>query len=130
MSLDELRAAAEAARVGPWISDVEGDPPDGFGTVFVDDAETWAERTWLFDPREATNADAVFVAAASPDVVLALIEVAEAARLVTGSVVTMATVSDYNRHPAPSREPTENEWQTTVGLHPLDRLRAALDKLG
>lgn len=62
-----LAELAKAATPGPWW----GDPPYGWG-VFRD-APTHEQRLWLFDRKDGTPADAAYIAAASPDVILALL---------------------------------------------------------
>ena len=63
-SLEQLRALAMAATPGPWIS---GHDPSHYGAPEVTDGKTFA----YYVPDKN---DAAFIAAASPDVVLALLD--------------------------------------------------------
>lgn len=78
MTLDDLAALAREATPGPWVADAG---PGGFGTIFVGESIE-ARGTWLFDREEATVADARYIAACSPEVIAALVSVAQAAEAV------------------------------------------------
>ena len=58
---DRLRELSQTATPAPWWGD-----SDGFGTIFAGSTkyneETHDEQPWLYDPRDATPADAALIA--------------------------------------------------------------------
>lgn len=73
--LSHLKTLAQAATPGPWTA--ENTPYDGFTDPVISSGEVYVAQT-VYDmqswsSRHDVDADTAYIAAASPDVVLALI---------------------------------------------------------
>lgn len=92
---EDLRALAEAATPGPWHNVAHRWPERGVPVLTHDatDVAVAMTRTSI----EQRNADAAYIAAASPDRILALLTVVDAARELvygTGGTIAVADALD------------------------------------
>jgi hypothetical protein len=78
--LADLRAIAEAATPGPWVMQKPGDNDLGAGTIFIDThAYEDGPEPVIAETYPLREADAAYIAAASPSVMLELLDRVEAA---------------------------------------------------